>query len=160
MRRTLETIGIAALAFMCWVTYGAVYGADRLPDRIATHFKLNGQPDGWGSPTILLLIPAIALANYAGLTIVARFPSMFNYPVRMTDENRARLQAVALNMIVWIKVESVSLFAWIEWAIIGAARQGRFRLPAELAAVCFAAIFATIAWFIAAMFRAARPEAV
>jgi hypothetical protein len=159
MRRTLEIIGIAALAFMCWVTYGAVYGADRLPDRIATHFKLNGQPDGWGSPTILLLIPAIALANYAGLTIVARFPSMFNYPVRMTDENRARLQAVALNMIVWIKVESVSLFAWIEWAIIGAAREGRFRLPAVLAAVCFAAIFATIAWYIVAMFRTARPEA-
>jgi hypothetical protein len=158
MRKTLETIGIAALAFMFWITYSALYGADRLPDRIATHFNLRGQADGWGSPTILLLLPIIALASYAGLTIVARFPAVFNYPVRVTEENRGRLQAVALKMIAWIKVELACLFAWIEWAIVGAAREGRFRIPAELAGVCFVATFATIGWYIVTLFRTARPE--
>ena len=44
MRRTLEIIGIAALAFMCWVTYGAVYGADRLPDHTPVNAMLRCQP--------------------------------------------------------------------------------------------------------------------
>ena len=47
MRKTLEAVGLGALAVLFWDTYRALYGPDPLPDRIPTHFDIAGQPNGW-----------------------------------------------------------------------------------------------------------------
>ena len=156
MRRTLEAIGLAALAVLFWVTYRALNGPDPLPARIPTHFDFAGQPNGWGSPSSLLLLPAVALVIYLSITLVSRFPSAFNYPVRVTPENRAQLEALALGMVAWLKVELVCLFAWIQWSTIEAAQHGQGGLSSALLPVSIGAIFGTVGWHIVAMFRAAR----
>jgi hypothetical protein len=157
MRKTLEAISLGALAFMAWITYRANYGPDPLPHRIPTHFGLDGQPDGWGSAAMLLLLPVLALALYLLITVVAQFPSVFNYPVRVTAGNRARLEALALGMIAWLKTEVLCLFAWIQGSTIEAARRGYGGLSPMLLPVSLAVVFATIGWHFAAMRRAARP---
>ncbi|MGP8174276.1 MAG: DUF1648 domain-containing protein [Terracidiphilus sp.] len=155
MRRTLEVVSLAGLAVLFWITWRAFYGPDPLPARIPTHFDIAGNPNGWGSPSSLLLLPAVALAIYLGMTVVSKFPSAFNYPVRVTPENRPRLQALTLQMIAWLKTEMICLFAWIQWAIVASARQGRLSMsPAEIP-LFILAVFATIGWHIVAMFRAA-----
>jgi uncharacterized membrane protein len=159
MRKTLEAIGLGALAVLFWVTYRALYGSDPLPDRIPTHFDIAGQPNGWGAPSALWLLPAVAVSLYLIMTLVAQFPSAFNYPVRVTIENRARLQALALSMIVAIKVEMVCLFACIQWSIVDGVRQGRFTLSPALVPLSIVVIFATAGWHIVAIFRAAQPGA-
>ena len=156
MRKTLEAIGLAALAVLFWVTYRAFNGPDRLPARIPTHFDLAGQPNGWGSPSSLLLLPAVALAIYLSITLVSRFPSAFNYPVRVTPENHAQLEALALGMVAWLKVELVCLFTWIQWSILEDVRNGRSSLSPALLPVSIVAVFGTVGWHIVAMFRAAR----
>jgi uncharacterized membrane protein len=157
MHRTLETIGMGALAVLFWFTYRALHGPDRLPDRIPTHFNLDGQPNGWGEPSALLLLPVVALAIYLSITLAARFPSAFNYPVRVTAENRPRLEALSLSMIAWLKVELVCLLTWIQWSIIESARHGQGSLSPALVPLSIVAIFGTIGWHIVAMVRAARP---
>ncbi len=107
MRRTLEVVSLAGLAVLFWITWRAFYGPDPLPARIPTHFDIAGNPNGWGSPSSLLLLPAVALAIYLGMTVVSKFPSAFNYPVRVTPENRPRLQALTLQMIAWLKTEMI-----------------------------------------------------
>jgi uncharacterized membrane protein len=158
MRKALEGIALAALAVQVWITFHALYGPFRLPDRIPTHFDLAGHPDRWGPQAMLPLLPAVAVAIYLLITLVARFPSAFNYPVPVTAENRLRLQALALDMIAWLKMEIVCLFAWMQWATIQAARQPQRGFPAALMPGTLLAVFATIAWFFAAMFRAGRPH--
>ena len=107
MRRSLEAIGLFALAGLLWVTCSALYGPEPLPARVPTHFDLAGHPNGWGSPAALFLLPAIALVLYCGMTLVARYPSVFNYPVRVTPANRPRLEEITISLLTWIKVEMV-----------------------------------------------------
>ena len=155
MRKTLEAISLGALAVLIWSTYRALYGPVRLPARIPTHYDLAGQPNGWGTPAMLLLLPALAMALYLLITVVARFPSCFNYPVRVTAGNRGRLEPLALGMIAWLKTEVVCLFAWIQISTIEAAWRGLGGLPPALIPVSLVAIFATVGWYIVAMRRVA-----
>jgi len=156
MRRILEYVSLPGLALLFYLTWRAFHGPNPLPDRIPTHFDLSGNPDGWGSPSVLLVLPVIALVLYLVITLVARFPSVFNYPVRVTEENRARLEELALTMIAWLKVELVCLFTGLQWVIIAAVRNGRGRLSPSLGPVVLVVIFGTVGWYIVAMFRAAR----
>jgi hypothetical protein len=158
MRQSLEAISLGALVVMAWETGRALFGPDRLMDRIPTHFNLAGQPDRWGSPSTLPVLLVVALALYLLLTIVARFPSTFNYPVRVTVENRPQLEALALDLILWIKAEAVCLMAGIQWFTIEAARQGRGGLHGAFVSVYLLALFATVAWFMVAMRRAAHTK--
>ncbi len=156
MRKSLEAISLGGLAFLFWITWRALYGPQPLPGKIPTHFDLAGEPNGWGSPSTLLLLPAVALAFYLLITLVSQFPSAFNYPVRVTAENRPRLQARALEMIAWLKTELVCLFTWIQGSTIEAAQRGHGGLPPALLPVSLVTVFGTVAWHIVAMFRAGR----
>jgi uncharacterized membrane protein len=157
MRKSLEAISLAALAFIFWITWQALYGAEQLPARIAVHFDMAGNPNGWDSPSSLPELPIVAVAIYLLMTLVARFPSAFKYPVEVTEENRPRLEALNLDLIAWMKMEMVCLFAWIQWVIIEMARRGRGD-PSFLALllVFLVALFGTIIWFTMAMRRAAQ----
>lgn len=66
IRRSIAAQAIVALSSLA---LSFVIGAG-LPDRVVTHWGINGQPDGWGSKWVaMLLMPAI-LIGMAGLTAV------------------------------------------------------------------------------------------
>jgi len=155
MRKLLHILALAALAFLLWTTYAALYGPNRLADRIPTHFGLDGQPDAWGQPRMLLLLPAIAVFLYLLMTLVGRYPASFNYPVRVTALNSARLQRIALNMIAWLTAETAALFAALQYFIVLAVRTQRNALPPALMIVAIVLIFFTMAIHISAMRRSA-----
>jgi uncharacterized membrane protein len=127
-----------------------------LPDRVPTHFNFAGQPDGWGKPSVLPLMLIVTVVSYLLMTLLARFPSIFNYPVEVTAENRPRLESLALDLIVWLKMEMVWLFAWIQWSIVEVARQCHGSFSPSLLPVFLVTLIVTLAWFITAMFRAGR----
>ena len=156
MRKILEVFGLGALAGLALLTMRAFYGPARLPARIPTHFAANGRPDAWGSSILLLTFPAMAVGLHLFMTVVAHYPSAFNYPVRVTPANHARLENLALDMIAWLKSELAWLFALLEWFAVRAAQQTGHGIPVLLMPVALAAIFGAIAWHVAAMFRAGR----
>lgn len=158
MKRILETICILLLVALGWITWSALWGPDRLPERVATHFDAAGNANAWGSPIGLALLPALALVIYLGMTLVERFPQTFNYPVRVTAENRARLEALTLEMIGWIKAEMLLLFTAIDGLIVNAMHSGQGRFPAQLMPCFLALILGTTGWYIAAMIRARKPR--
>lgn len=155
MRKTLEVVGLAALTALCWMTYGALYGVYRLPDRVPTHFDAAGNANAWGSPSGIVVLPIIAVGLYLLMSAVSRFPDAFHFPVRATPMNIARLQAVTLDMIAWLKVELVCLFAVLQWAFIRAARSGEGHLFPMILPVFIVVIFGTIGWHLIRLFRAA-----
>lgn len=155
MRKTLEFVGVAALGVLCWITYNALYSLDRLPDRVPTHFDAAGNPNAWGSPFGMVVLPVIAGVLYLLMSVVSFFPDSFNYPVRVTPQTIARFQAVTLSMIAWIKVELVCLFGVLQWAFVQSARSGRGSLFAKILPVFIVVIFATIGLHLIALFRAA-----
>jgi Protein of unknown function (DUF1648). len=152
MRKWLEGITLLALGLHTSVTILALFGNERLPERIPLHFDAMGRPDGWGSPAMLLLLPAVTLMIYLLFTVVSSFPGSFHFPVRVTILNRQRMQDLALDLMAWLKVEIVSLLTWMQWMTIELARDPSKTLPA-MSAVGLVAVFATFSFYVVLMFR-------
>lgn len=160
VRIALHFFAFLVLISIWAVTYNAVRGAHPLPPRIPVHFDAAGNPNGWGSPGALWLMPGIGTMLYLLMTLVAQFPSAFNFPVRVTREIRPRLESVALSMIAWLRVETLCLLAWIQHLTIDFARKGRGSLAPWLLPLMLGVVFATILWHVRSMMRAgATPEA-
>lgn len=158
MRKTLEIIALLLLFFLWAVTANATLGRNALPSRIPTHFNLAGQPDGWGTPAMLWMLPAIGTGVYLLMSLVARFPASFNFPMRVPPGARRQLEAITLNLIAWLKAEVLCLLAWIQYGTIRIVRQGEGRLSPVCVPLLLVAVFGTIAWHFAAMQRTARAQ--
>jgi uncharacterized membrane protein len=114
LNRVPEYLGLVALGVLVAVTY---QGAESLPARIPTHFGAGGAPDSWGPKYMLYMLAGIVAVIYGGLTLLQRTPRIYNYPVRVTDENRARLHLIAVGLVRWIKAEMALVFTYIQWAV-------------------------------------------
>jgi uncharacterized membrane protein len=158
MRRTLEAAGWLALIWMGWRTYEALWGAAPLPARIPIHFDLAGNPNGWGSPKGLFILPVVGLGMYLLMGLVARFPAAFNYPAKVLPQYRERAQELALDMIAWLRTEMACLFCALQVAVIGAARAGHAPELAWLMPVFLVVVMGTIAWFMVSLVRLGRPR--
>jgi uncharacterized membrane protein len=161
LRRTPEFFSGAGLIVLAWITWQALYGPERLPARIPTHFDAAGNPNGWGSPSDLWMLPVIVAGVYLLMTAIVRFPEAFNYPVEVTEVKRAELERITIGMIGWMKAEMVWLFCSIQWIIIALARGPSGSIHQSMVMVfvlcSLVVIFATVGWHIWAMRRAARP---
>lgn len=155
MRKILEAAALVALVALGWITYRALYGLDRLPERVPTHFDAAGNPNGWGSPVMMVILPFMAAAIYLILTMAAQFPGAFHYPVRVTTANLPRMQELTLNLLSWIKVEMVCLFAVLQEVFIQSARSGEGHLFPKVIPVALVVIFGTVGWHLLAVIRGA-----
>ena len=102
-----------------------------------------------------MILPAVTLGVYLALTIVTQFPRAFKNPKRVTDENWERLEHLTLEMIPWLKMELVWLFAWFQWFSIDAARSGKGVFP-ELFPLGIAAVLGTAGWYLVGIFHIGR----
>ncbi len=80
---------------------------------VATHFNIKGEADAFGSKYSLLLIPLFAFVLTLGLTILNRFPHIFNFPVKITPENVERQYHLATRVIRWMQFSINLLFLLI-----------------------------------------------
>lgn len=160
MRKTLEVVGLALLGALYWITYASMNGPERLPERIPTHFDISGQPNAWGSPAILWLLPVVGTGVYLLITVLSRIRfRSYNLPVRVTENNLPFIQDQTSELVSWIKVEMLCLFCYIQWGMIEAARSREFRLSPAVIPVFLAAIFGTLGWYMTAIIRGARARA-
>ena len=100
---------VAAVGLVLLLVAGIV-GATSLPRRVPIHFGFDGAPDRWGSPVHLLALPAIGLVLYALLSLLARFPHVYNYPWPITAVNARRQYFLARRLVILIKAYVVWLF--------------------------------------------------
>ncbi len=156
MRKTAELLSLAALAALLFFAINIYFGPHQLPATIPTHFNGAGQPNGWGSRGALLLFPIFAAGLYLFLTLISRFPSLFNFPVAVTELNREQLEGLALDLLAWIKVEIILFSGWTELLWVYAIRHPGSVFGPFPVFVFVAILFATIIGHIVAMFRAAR----
>ena len=87
----------------------------QLPPTIATHFDLSGTPDGWGARAWFLSFALLGPIVYAALTLLARFPHRFNYPVPVTPANAEAQYRLARTFLSSIKATIVLTIAHLLW---------------------------------------------
>ena len=160
MRKTMEGVCLGLLGILYWVTFAALHGPERLPDRIPTHFDISGQPNAWGPPGFLWFLPVVATGLYLLLTVLGSIRyRRYNLPVRITEANLPFIQDQTILMVAWIKSEVLCLFVYLQWSILRSARDGAFRLSPLLIPVVLVVIFSTVGWNLAALLRGARERA-
>ncbi|NOT74209.1 MAG: DUF1648 domain-containing protein [Cyclobacteriaceae bacterium] len=110
-----EFTGWAALAGV-WVL--AVVNYSSLPDVIPIHFNAAGESDSFGGKGNILILSFVATMIFIGLTILNKFPHVFNYPASLTKENAPAQYTHATRMIRFLKMTLVIVFGLIVFKII------------------------------------------
>jgi hypothetical protein len=98
--RVLEIVSWLALAGL-WTVVLFYYPL--LPDTIPTRFNAAGHADGYGTKASLFVLPSIATAMAIGMTLLNRYPHLYNYPVSITTDNALRHYTSATRLIRGIK---------------------------------------------------------
>ena len=113
MLRSIALASVIASFAVVLMYYG------ELSARIPTHFGLGGEPDAYGNKVWLWFLPVLNLGLYALLGNIHRLPkSMFNYPVKLTEENKDRQFANILQMVQVLRAFICLSIAYISWSTV------------------------------------------
>lgn len=129
--KIIEVIALSVLAFMC-VYVVVMY--KKLPNIIATHFNDSGKANGFGNKSTLFLLPGIAIVINILLTILSFYPHIFNYTVKITEENASNQYTLATRFLRIIKCFVNILLLYIvhtsiQTAFTNHAELGKYFLP-------------------------------
>jgi uncharacterized membrane protein len=114
----LELIGVAVLILLIALPF--IY-LPQLPERIPTHFNGAGIPDGFGSRNSIWILPATGIFMYLLLTVVSAFPQIYNFPVKITQENALVQYRLATRFIRILKTVILVLFLFLCYQTINTA---------------------------------------
>ncbi|MCB2291357.1 DUF1648 domain-containing protein [Clostridium sp. CS001] len=86
---------------------------DTLPERIPGHYNAIGVVDRWGNKGELIIVPIIAWIMYIGLTVIEKYPQIWNTGVKVTEQNQELVYRLLKNMLGTVKLIIVSVFSFI-----------------------------------------------
>jgi uncharacterized membrane protein len=150
MDQVLELLGWGVLLAL-WVWTGTSYSS--LPDSIPTHFNAAGEADGFGKKASIIGLPLIATLLYIGLTLLNRFPHIFNFPTPITPDNALKQYTNATRMIRFLKLILVVVFAGISFQTIQQANGKANGLGVWFLPLTLVLIFMPLLYFVIKSFQ-------
>jgi uncharacterized membrane protein len=118
--KTLIPVFVLSMLYLCFICCVILSDA-QLPDRMATHFDFNGQPDGWASRSSYMLF---IMSFGTGLTLFMVFVgfairfapnkliSLQNREYGLAPERRAETMAYVFRQMLWFS-------CWWDCFVIG-----------------------------------------
>ena len=106
----LELISKVFLVVMWGLT---VYTFLKLPAIIPIHFNASGQVDNHGNKQTLLILPILATIIYFVLTQLNKYPHIFNYMTKITEDNAQKQYTIATRMLRFLKLAILVIFSLI-----------------------------------------------
>lgn len=134
---------LVGIFIFLWINWG------NLPEQIPGHYNASGAIDRWGNKSEIIILPIIAAILYAGLTLLERFPQIWNTGVTVTDENKSRIYSVLKSMIITEKLIVIVVFAYLSIQQVSAKALPTLFLPLFLVLM-----FGSIAFYIVKLNKA------
>lgn len=108
---------LKAVAFLCCAATAVVVAVrwNKLPDKIPTHFELNGEPNGFGGKGMLIVLLVVMVAIAGLMYLSEMFPKLWNLPVKITDSNR---EFVYRTVKYFMEVETIIMITLLAGPII------------------------------------------
>lgn len=146
---------IEALAAIClfYMVTQLIVDYPELDQKVPTNFGANGLPNDWGSRSSLLIFPIAAIVLYAGLTVLNRFPHLFNYPVTITEQNAEKQYQYAKTMLSTLKFSTIGLFLYIQIQSINVAKEIQVGLNTHFLIVLIIVLFIPVVVYFVIAFR-------
>jgi len=146
----MEAAGLIAVVAMVVLTAVKFNG---LPQQIPTHFNAMGQPDDYSGKWMIWLLPMITVILYTGMSILNRYPYIFNFPVNITPENASRMYRFACRCIRLLSLLLVLMFFYLTWQSILVANRHSSGLGAWFMLVTTGGIVLLTLYMIFGMYR-------
>lgn len=143
-----KIIEIITITFMLSIWGYLILSWGDIPDKIPGHYNAAGVVDRWGSKGEILAMPIVMVILYALLSIIAFFPSIWNAPVKITEENKEFVYSNLKSMLILMKMELIIAFSYISYCNIRVRELGIWFLPLELIIV-----FGTIIYYLVKIMR-------
>lgn len=136
-----------------WVTLISIWilvtlNYSDLPDIIPIHYNVEGIADRFGDKANILILPLIATTFFIGLTILNKFPHIFNYPTTITENNASRQYGNATRMIRYLKLMLAVVLGLIAFKTIQNAGGQTDGLGIWFLPFMLSVIFVPLAYFI------------
>lgn len=84
-----------------------------LPEMVPDHFDFAGNANSYGNRISLIMEPLISIMIIVVMDVVSCFPNLWNYPVKVTEDNKEFLYNVTLVMVSVIKIIVTVLLMYI-----------------------------------------------
>lgn len=85
-----------------------------LPAEVPAHYNAAGEVDRLGSKWEMLILPIIASTMWISMTVLEKYPHVYNYP-RLTKENIRAQYKNGRKMVHVLKNMITMMFAYITW---------------------------------------------
>lgn len=95
-----------------------IYYYGKLPDSIPSHFGGDGMPDKYSNKDSIWIMPFIGTFLYRGLAYLNKLPHIFNYTVKITEENALEQYTKATKMMRFINLVIAFMFTYITYTTI------------------------------------------
>lgn len=140
---------VAAAIVLAAIVFAAVFAA-RTTGRIAVHYNLAGEVDGYGSPSVALLLPIMMLVTLlvVSLSIHLLPKAAINLPVKVRPEAELRVYTDAIWSMVTIEL-ILAVYSFAETIAIMSEAAGSL-VPTIVTVI---AVFADIVFFIVKIVR-------
>ncbi len=99
------------ILFLLWFSLIITYST--LPDVIPSHFNGSGDADGYSHKSSVIILPVVATIIYIGMTVINKYPHIYNYPGVITIENAERMYTTTTRVIRSLKLAVVVIFSLI-----------------------------------------------
>lgn len=129
-----------------------------LPNTIPIHYNGAGEPDGFGEKATILTLPLVATLLFVGLTVLNKFPEIFNYPTDITPYNASKLYTNATRLIRYLKLIIVIIFGLIVFKTIRYANGEANGLGIWFLPLTLGLIFIPLSYFIAKSVNTKKEE--
>lgn len=152
--RTIDII-IEAMAGIClaYLIVQLIIEYPLLTGTVPTHFDAAGNPDDWGGKATLLIMPVVTIIMYAGLTVLNRFPHLFNYPVSISEKNALNQYQYAKTLLVALKFTTTGLFLFVQHQTISVAKHIQTELGTKYLIIVVIGSFVPVIIYMVVAFR-------
>ena|SRR5699024_2611452 len=118
-----------------------------LPAEVPAHYNIAGEVDRWGSKWEMLITPIIAALMWISMTVLEKYPHVYNYLNLRQDNVRVQYLNARLMLNV-IKNIIVLLFAYVSWNNTQVALEKSESLGGSFAFIFLGSLFIPMIFFI------------
>ncbi|MFD1066946.1 DUF1648 domain-containing protein [Oceanobacillus locisalsi] len=155
IEKLLNVAGI--LSFFGIILY-VIATWNAIPNQLPGHYNLSGEVTRWGGRAELFILLAIGLLLWFGMTVLERFPHVYNYK-NLTEANVKGQYINSRMQINVLKNEIAILFPFIIWNNIRVARGFPSSINTWFFVIFLLILAGTITFFIVRSYRLKREAA-
>ena len=138
---------IALIGAILLIAIPLIYYTE-LPNEIPIHFGPDGNADDYSQKGMIWSLPIIGIITYIGMYWLNKYPHIFNYPQKITEENAPKQYRIATKLIRTLNAIITCLFAYITYAIIQTALGNQNGLGSYFLPVLMIILFVPIIYYL------------